>query len=308
MRVVPRGHVDSLGCKAFVLVIMASKSVSKPNSGLVKVYLVCFNLFSFVAWLRVFAGILLYMVNGSGARPMLNHSLTNLVQSRLPMPAPAQFPDYTGHSEFISEMLYRASTLYNYIGPLVIVVQSLAILEFVHALFGLVKSSLFVVLVQVCSRLLLVWFTVPLYQASQQTPFFAVMVFAWSLSEIIRYPFYVNQLLDSLSFPVLWARYSFFTVLYPLGVLSEMQLLWASLPKGVAWPWVDLAGWSVRDLFFLALLPVYVPGLFFLYSGLLKSRRKVLGNDFIGSKGLAAVRENRQKRLAHLRQLAQKAR
>ena len=51
------------------------------------------------------------------------------------------------------------------------------------------------------------------------------------------------------------------------------------------------AGWTQRDILFLALLPVYIPGLAFLYSRMFMARRKSLGDDFAGTKGLQIIRK-----------------
>ena len=63
-----------------------------------------------------------------------------------------------------------------------------------------------------------------------------------------------------------------------------------------------MSAWSLRDLFFLAVIPLYGPGLIMLYSRLLASRRKVLGNDFIGSKGREEMRKIHEAKLRSPRQ------
>lgn len=56
------------------------------------------------------------------------------------------------------------------------------------------------------------------------------MLFAWSLTEVIRYSFYALSLL-SISAPILnYLRYTTFIPLYPLGASSEAFLSFATLP------------------------------------------------------------------------------
>ena len=156
-------------------------------------------------------------------------------------------------------MLKRASSLHDYVAPLLLFTQSLAVLEVVHVAIGIVKSNLVLTTVQVILSLLNVWLVSVKYAASAYWTFYATLVLAWSLSEVARYPFYVNQLLNTPSFMALWARYSFFIVLYPIGVMSEVMLIWNSLPHDAPWPWQDASAWSLRDLVFLGTLVRYPP-------------------------------------------------
>lgn len=292
--------------RGFFQTIMSANTFAAPPKSKLTLYLVVYNLLSFVGWLRVFIGVVLYMVHGSAARSMVYDSVREFVHKYTPQAIASPSLSFAQHHPYFATVLQRMTEVHDYIGPLVVLVQSLAVLEVVHSAFGWVKTNPLVTAVQVASRLIIVWGVSEQYRAAATSPYYAVMVFAWSLSEVARYPFYVNQLLGSPSYMALWARYSFFIVLYPMGVLGEMQLIWASLPHHLAWPWVDATGWSVRDLVFLALLPVYIPGLFYLYTRLLASRRKVLGSDFAGSKGKAAVKQHRDEYLGRFRKLHDK--
>lgn len=279
------------------------KTHSRP---LVTAYLVFYNLFAFVLWLRVFAGVVLYMLHGNSARPMVYTSVVEAVQRVLPAKVAGALIDYGSYPPLVATILRRASSLHDYIGPLVVVAQTLAVLEVVHAALGWVRSNVLITAVQVMSRLIIVWGISERYEAAAYSPFYALMVCAWSLSEIARYPFYVNQLLRSPSFIALWARYSGFIVLYPLGVLGETSLIYATLPVHRGWPWENLQAWSPRDLVYLALLPVYVPGLYMLYTRLLASRRKVLGPDWAGTKARKEMQQQKAAEFERIRRLHEK--
>jgi len=54
-------------------------------------------------------------------------------------------------------------------------------------------------------------------------------------------------------------------------------------------------------------LVLYPPGLFMLYTKLLASRRKVLGTDFIGSKGREEMRKLHRAKHERLRTLHEKS-
>lgn len=83
-------------------------------------------------------------------------------------------------------------------------------------------------------------------------------------------------------YPLLWARYSLFIVLYPLGVASEMTMAYLALPTiRKERPWSFSMPNSVNFAFdyyifcFIA-IACYIPGLPDLYKHMLKQRRKVL--------------------------------
>ena len=122
---------------------------------------------------------------------------------------------------------------------------------------GIVRSPLPTTLIQVSSRLLLVWGIVNAYpRETYPSPFYSSMLVAWAMSEIVRYSYFVFNLRRSSRGPkevpafLTWLRYNLFYVLYPLGIGSEMALVWkASEGAEKKWQWA-----------FLALLLAYVPG------------------------------------------------
>jgi Protein tyrosine phosphatase-like protein, PTPLA len=58
------------------------------------------------------------------------------------------------------------------------------------------------------------------------------VLIAWGITEVIRYSFYaLKELSGAAPHAVLWLRYTTFIVLYPLGVASELALVWLALPE-----------------------------------------------------------------------------
>ena len=53
------------------------------------------------------------------------------------------------------------------------------------------------------------------------------------MRRVIRYPWYTASLLGGAPYALTWLRYTAFYVLYPVGLLSEMWLLYSGLP-GIA--------------------------------------------------------------------------
>ena len=120
---------------------------------------------------------------------------------------------------------------------------------------GVVRAPLLTTVMQVSSRLLLIWAVVDRYpEATASSTFYSSMLLAWSVTEVIRYSYFVWNLQGS-GVPgfVTWLRYNTFYVLYPIGITSECALIWkASLVAGRP---VTLAFWAI--------LGIYIPGMLF---------------------------------------------
>ena len=56
------------------------------------------------------------------------------------------------------------------------------------------------------------------------------LLLAWGITESIRYPFYALKELIDAPYVLTWLRYTTFIVLYPLGVSSELAMVWLALP------------------------------------------------------------------------------
>ncbi|ELP94451.1 protein PHS1, putative [Entamoeba invadens IP1] len=148
-----------------------------------------------------------------------------------------------------------------------------AVLEIFHTLFGLVRSPLFTTITQVFSRVILV--AVLEYIPESRGLGFLLLGCAWSVTEVIRYSFYSFKLFDlPVPYPLLWCRYSFFIVLYPMGVSGEVITLFLSLPF---FKTVMFFGLFPMSYIIWALILYYIPGLYMLYTYMLSQRKKELG-------------------------------
>ncbi|KAJ5832995.1 Protein-tyrosine phosphatase-like PTPLA [Penicillium riverlandense] len=164
--------------------------------------------------------------------------------------------------------------------PLLLATQSLAILEILHSLAGLVRAPLMTTAMQVASRLLLVWgIMYPfggdiLGAASRKAQLgdyaYLGCVAAWGVTEVIRYGFFAITLSGN-TVPEWWTwlRYNTFYVLYPIGISSECTLIFQALAPAA----------NISPVFPYALtviLIIYVPGSYILYTHMIAQRRKVL--------------------------------
>ncbi len=122
---------------------------------------------------------------------------------------------------------------------------------------------------QVASRLFLVWGIVFLFPGTARSAFYTSMLVAWSATELVRYSYFALALCGVQPRALTWLRYSTFIVLYPLGIVSECRLiLLASGPAARVHP--------LAPLVLYAVLVIYVPGSYVLYTHMLRQRRKTL--------------------------------
>ena len=152
-----------------------------------------------------------------------------------------------------------------------------ASLEIIHSILKLVKSNVFATAIQILGRIAIV--AILQYFKSSISVGYLLLYFAWSLIEIIRYSYYLLNLIKneykSFEIPYIhvWCRYSFFVVLYPIGVSGEMITVWNARKD---WKNYNIGGnFTVADLVY-PLYALYIPSLIFLYSYLFRQRNKVL--------------------------------
>lgn len=83
---------------------------------------------------------------------------------------------------------------------------------------------------------------------ARSNPLFITMLFAWSVTEVIRYTFYFLSLLHIDIYALNWCRYTFFLVLYPLGAGSEAFLSFSTLPPLRTLPYLPKVLGAFHDL------------------------------------------------------------
>jgi very-long-chain (3R)-3-hydroxyacyl-CoA dehydratase len=127
----------------------------------------------------------------------------------------------------------------------------------------------------------------------------ATLLAAWCAAEVLRYAFFAAKELGVQPRLLLWARYSAFLVLYPLGISSELAMARLAIPAlRASGKWspalpnaanAEFAYWAAC----LAGVAVYAPGAPLLYGHMRSQRRKALGGG--GERGGAARGARRAK-------------
>lgn len=111
------------------------------------------------------------------------------------------------------------------------IAQGAALLEILHAALGWVKSPVFTTAIQVISRIFILILINLLFGEELFSVYgingLHLAILAWSVTEVIRYSYYLVLLLKKQSSVLLFCRYTFFIVLYPIGVAGELMIMLA---------------------------------------------------------------------------------
>ncbi|TDZ36117.1 putative very-long-chain (3R)-3-hydroxyacyl-CoA dehydratase [Colletotrichum spinosum] len=149
-------------------------------------------------------------------------------------------------------------------------VQTLTLVEVVHAATGLVKSPVGTTALQVVARTIIVWmvwFSFPESTAASMA--YPALVLSWATADAIRYAYLVLNLYGKASGFLVWLRYTMFLPLYPVGIASEWWLLYGAIEPGSRIS-------PAIPLVFYFCLALYVPGSYTMYTYMIKQRRKTL--------------------------------
>ncbi|XP_017778144.1 PREDICTED: very-long-chain (3R)-3-hydroxyacyl-CoA dehydratase 1 [Nicrophorus vespilloides] len=174
-------------------------------------------------------------------------------------------------------------SLYEKVKWTVIFFQNAALLEVVHAVIGIVSSSPMITIQQVASRVIVVCGVLMATELPRKSIGFPLLLFAWSITEIIRYSNYALNLMNSVPHFLVWLRYSTFIILYPIGVTGELLCLY-SAQQEVG----DTGLWTISmpntynvifnyRYFLIAVMSLYIPLFPQMYLHMVSQRKKVLG-------------------------------
>ncbi|KAH9165474.1 PTPLA-domain-containing protein [Lactarius sanguifluus] len=259
---------------------------------LIQAYLVAYNLLSAAGWSIVLYQTLAHLF-GAPQQPPQHDSLFATIKASAAPPfvwVPSLLP------ASLAPLYTRACTTYDAVGTTTARVQTAAALEVLHVLLGLVRSPLPTdrrasrepALLRLGHRRA---FPLGASRPAQRSPFYASMVLSWALTEVVRYAFYAATLLGngSAPAPLTWARYSTFFVLYPTGAGSEALVNLATLPVSLArsgawWDALPLAHWDAYAIARGVLFIAWWPGLYPMYTHMIKQRRKMFGGQKLGAK------------------------
>lgn len=170
-------------------------------------------------------------------------------------------------------------------------IQLLQFLEVMHPLFGYTKSSTLVSFLQVGGRGFVLFFMIDAEPRMQTKPVIFYLFLIWSIIEIVRYPYYITQLLNiEISF-LTWLRYTLWIPLYPLGFVCEGIIILRNIPYfeetqkfTVSLPNTYNFALHFPSVMRLYLLLLLLPGIYTIMSRMNQLRSRKLGKSTIKRK------------------------
>ncbi|KAI5004749.1 hypothetical protein ZWY2020_031992 [Hordeum vulgare] len=161
--------------------------------------------------------------------------------------------------------------------------QTAAFMEILHSILGFVRSPLSTTIPQISGRLYITWGILWGFREAQPHIFVTSLIISWSITEIIRYSFFgMKETFGFAPYWLLWLRYSTFLVFYPIGMLSEVGLIFVAIPSMKTSSKSRLMmpnkwNFSFDYRYELALTAaLYVPGFPYLFRYMVAKRKKVL--------------------------------
>jgi len=151
--------------------------------------------------------------------------------------------------------------------------QFAAVLEIIHAALKIVSSPVGTTIKQLGSRFMVV-VLIDLLKSEEYMSVGGItglhlIMFAWGITEIVRYSFYYSGLVGKEIKLLVFLRYTLFLVLYPMGVAGELLII-------LSWMRKDGFTFSASDIIFGIIFLsyfVFFPGMF---KHMLSQRKKKL--------------------------------
>ncbi|OPJ70342.1 very-long-chain (3R)-3-hydroxyacyl-CoA dehydratase 3 isoform X1 [Patagioenas fasciata] len=108
--------------------------------------------------------------------------------------------------------------------------QTLALMEIMNSLIGLVRSPLIPAVLQIFGRNFILFVVLGSLEEMQSKPVVFFLFYFWSIIELFRYPYYMLSCIGIEWKPLTWLRYTTWIPLYPLGGLAEAVCIVQSIP------------------------------------------------------------------------------
>lgn len=166
---------------------------------------------------------------------------------------------------------FNSHRLWSNIRSPLLVFQTVQLVEVLHCIIGLVPSNPFITFIQIITKVLIIWGIVTPFSSPKNSIGIFLMIGCWSVAEITRYLYYVLNILNRIPYILTWCRYSFFLILYPVGVTGELVTIYSSLNEisknpnlSIALPnFLNFSFYLHIALVFVMLL--YIPGKFLFF-------------------------------------------
>jgi very-long-chain (3R)-3-hydroxyacyl-CoA dehydratase len=173
---------------------------------------------------------------------------------------------------------------YEAVGHVLKFCQLMQFLEVMHPMFGYTKGGVLMPLIQVLGRNIILFCMIEAEPRMWEKPVVFYLFLIWSSVELVRYPYYVSELLKINSGPLVWLRYTIWIPLYPLGFLCEGVVILRDIPYfeetqrfTVSLPNSLNFAFHFPTVMRIYLLVLFFPAMYVLMSRMYKARVKKLG-------------------------------
>lgn len=170
-------------------------------------------------------------------------------------------------------------------------IQLLQFLEVMHPIFGYTKGNVLMPFMQVGGRAFVLFCMIEGEPRMQTKPVVFYLFLVWSTVEVVRYLYYISQLLNVEIYFLTWLRYTIWIPLYPLGIVCEGITILRNIPyfEETQRFTISLPNSLNFALHFPTFLRIYLlllcmPGMYTLMSHMNNARTKKLGNSNIKRK------------------------
>jgi very-long-chain (3R)-3-hydroxyacyl-CoA dehydratase len=173
---------------------------------------------------------------------------------------------------------------YHAVGNALKFVQLIQYLEVMHPIFRYTKGSALVPFLQVTGRNFVLFIMIEKEPRMVTKPVIFYLFIIWSMIEIVRYPYYLTQLLNFQIGILTWLRYTLWIPLYPLGVLCEGIIILRNIPYFyeterfiVKMPNKWNFAFHMPTFLYVYLVLMLLPGSYFMCKHMQQTRSKKLG-------------------------------
>ncbi|XP_032457742.1 very-long-chain (3R)-3-hydroxyacyl-CoA dehydratase isoform X2 [Nasonia vitripennis] len=196
------------------------------------------------------------------------------------------YPDMYDHLHK-EEFGYRKDSIrhtYEVVGNPMKFIQILQILEIMHLVFDYTRGNPLITTLQVGGRAFILFFMIEAEPRMQTKPVVFYIFLVWSVVEVIRYPYYMTNLLNVKISALTWLRYTIWMPLYPLGFVFEGIIVLRNIPyfEETEKFTIDLPNSWNFAFYFPTFLRIYLlmlcfPGMFAMMTHMNSARYKKLG-------------------------------
>ncbi|OXU22737.1 hypothetical protein TSAR_012345 [Trichomalopsis sarcophagae] len=173
---------------------------------------------------------------------------------------------------------------YEVVGNPMKFIQILQILEIMHLVFDYTRGNPLITTLQVGGRAFILFFMIEAEPRMQTKPVVFYIFIVWSVVEVIRYPYYMTNLLNVKISALTWLRYTIWMPLYPLGFVFEGIIVLRNIPyfEETEKFTIDLPNSWNFAFYFPTFLRIYLlmlcfPGMFAMMTHMNSARYKKLG-------------------------------